>query len=134
MVQMLVVRAGSTEFDEQGRIKGTLDIPLSDAGQGQVGRLIADLHATTPHPKVDVVGRHLDQLGLGRAVRRINGDIRHERTFRELLNADVVLWYSLPGGDAPLDIYYVEPDRLVLVGPTFFSEGTGSRPRVRPGR
>src|SRR5436305_1245804 len=47
MVQMLVVRAGSTEFDEQGRIKGTLDIPLSEAGQGQVGRLIADLHATT---------------------------------------------------------------------------------------
>src|SRR5947207_15931354 len=45
MVQMLVVRAGSTEFDEQGRIKGTLDIPISDAGQGQVGRLIADLHA-----------------------------------------------------------------------------------------
>src|SRR5205807_4562754 len=47
MVQMLVVRAGATEFDEQGRIKGTLDIPLSDAGQGQVGRLIADMHATT---------------------------------------------------------------------------------------
>jgi broad specificity phosphatase PhoE len=44
MVQMLVVRAGATEFDEQGRIKGTLDIPLSEAGQGQVGRLIADLH------------------------------------------------------------------------------------------
>src|SRR5581483_247145 len=30
MVQMLVVRAGATEFDEQGRIKGTLDIPLSE--------------------------------------------------------------------------------------------------------
>jgi phosphoserine phosphatase len=47
MVQILVVRAGSTEFDEQGRIKGTLDIPLSDTGQGQVGRLIADLHTTS---------------------------------------------------------------------------------------
>ncbi|HMC10189.1 MAG TPA: histidine phosphatase family protein [Pirellulaceae bacterium] len=46
MVQMLVVRAGSTDFDEQGRIKGTLDIPLSEAGQGQVGRLIAELHKT----------------------------------------------------------------------------------------
>src|SRR5262245_13459926 len=43
MVQMIVVRAGSTEFDEQGRIKGTLDIPLSEAGQGQVGRLINEL-------------------------------------------------------------------------------------------
>jgi broad specificity phosphatase PhoE len=46
MVQMIVVRAGSTDFDEQGRIKGTLDIPLNSAGQGQVGRLISDLHAT----------------------------------------------------------------------------------------
>jgi len=41
---MIVVRAGSTDFDEQGRIKGTLDIPLNSAGQGQVGRLISDLH------------------------------------------------------------------------------------------
>jgi len=46
MVQMLVVRAGSTDFDEQGRIKGTLDIPLSETGQGQVGRLITELHKT----------------------------------------------------------------------------------------
>ena len=56
-----------------------------------VGSTAADLHATTPPPKVDVVGRHLDQLGLGRPVRRINGDVRHERTFRELLDADVVV-------------------------------------------
>jgi broad specificity phosphatase PhoE len=46
MVQILVVQAGSTEFDEQGRIKGTLDIPLSDAGRGQVGKLIGELHDT----------------------------------------------------------------------------------------
>ena len=46
MVQILVVRAGSTDFDEQGRIKGTLDIPLSEAGLSQVGHLIAELHKT----------------------------------------------------------------------------------------
>jgi phosphoserine phosphatase len=44
MIQIYVVRACSTDFDEQGRIKGTLDIPLSTAGQGQVGRLIEELH------------------------------------------------------------------------------------------
>ena len=44
MVQMYVVRACSTDFDEQGRIKGTLDIPLSDMGRDQVGRLVGDLH------------------------------------------------------------------------------------------
>jgi phosphoserine phosphatase len=43
MVQMLLVRAGSTDFDEQGRIKGTLDIPLNEVGQSQVAQLVADL-------------------------------------------------------------------------------------------
>jgi len=43
MVQVLVVRPGATDFDEQGRIKGTLDIPLSEAGQSQVGRLVGEL-------------------------------------------------------------------------------------------
>jgi phosphoserine phosphatase len=44
MIQMYVVRACSTDFDEQGRIKGTLDIPLSEMGQSQVGRLVGELH------------------------------------------------------------------------------------------
>ena len=34
MVKILLVRAGSTDFDEQGRIKGTLDIPLSETRAG----------------------------------------------------------------------------------------------------
>jgi phosphoserine phosphatase len=46
MVQIVVVRAGSTDFDEQGRIKGTLDIPLSESGLTQVGRLVGELHQT----------------------------------------------------------------------------------------
>ena len=49
-------------------------------------------------------------------------------------SAEVVLWYALPEGDPPLDILYVEPDRTVRVGPTFYSAGSGSRPRVRLGR
>lgn len=46
MVQILLVRPGSTDFDEQGRIKGTLDIPLSEVGALQVGRIVAELHDT----------------------------------------------------------------------------------------
>jgi hypothetical protein len=49
-------------------------------------------------------------------------------------SAEVVLWYGLPEGDPPLDILYLEPDRTVRVGPTFYSAGSGSRPRVRLGR
>ena len=49
-------------------------------------------------------------------------------------SADVVLWYALPEGYPPLDILYLEPERTVRVGPTFYSAGSGSRPRVRLGR
>jgi broad specificity phosphatase PhoE len=45
MVQFLLVRPGSTDFDEQGRIKGTLDIPLNDAGKGQVAGIVAQLQS-----------------------------------------------------------------------------------------
>lgn len=56
-----------------------------------VGSTPADLMATGPPAKVDVVGRHLDQIGLGVPVRRIAGDVRHERVFRELLDTDIVI-------------------------------------------
>jgi broad specificity phosphatase PhoE len=46
MVQFLLIRPGSTDFDEQGRIKGTLDIPLSEVGALQVGRIVAELRDT----------------------------------------------------------------------------------------
>ena len=46
MVQFLLVRPGSTDFDEQRRIKGNLDIPLSDSGKTQVAGIVAQLHDT----------------------------------------------------------------------------------------
>ncbi len=55
------------------------------------GSTIADLRAVAPPPKVDVVGRHLDQLGLTNPVRRVKGDVRKESVFRHLLDADVVI-------------------------------------------
>ena len=43
MVQIVLIRAGATDFDEQGRIQGTLDIPLSSAGKDAVARLSEQL-------------------------------------------------------------------------------------------
>lgn len=43
MVQIVLIRPGSTEFDEQGRIQGTLDIPLSSRGNQEVQRLVGQL-------------------------------------------------------------------------------------------
>lgn len=55
------------------------------------GSSLADLHATIYPPKVDVVGRHLEQLNLGVCIQRINGDVRTELVFRALLDTDVVI-------------------------------------------
>ncbi len=43
MCNVVVVRPGATLFDEQERIKGSLDIPLSEQGQAQVVRVANEL-------------------------------------------------------------------------------------------
>lgn len=43
MVRILLIRSAATDFDEQGRIKGTLDLPLSDVGTAQAERLTAEV-------------------------------------------------------------------------------------------
>ena len=47
MVRILLIRSAATDFDEQGRIKGTLDLPLSDVGTAQAVRLTAELEQVT---------------------------------------------------------------------------------------
>lgn len=43
MVQIVLIRPGSTDYDEQGRIQGTLDIPLNEHGEAEVQRIIQDI-------------------------------------------------------------------------------------------
>jgi phosphoserine phosphatase len=45
MVRFILIRPGSTEFDEQGRIQGTLDIPLSPRGTADVARVSEELRS-----------------------------------------------------------------------------------------
>ncbi len=47
MVRIILVRPGATPFDDQGRIKGCMDMPLSDNGKHQVAKA-ADALATEP--------------------------------------------------------------------------------------
>jgi phosphoserine phosphatase len=45
MLRIILLRPGSTDFDEQGRIQGTLDVPLSHNGAHQVARSVGELSA-----------------------------------------------------------------------------------------
>ncbi|QDU96336.1 histidine phosphatase family protein [Lignipirellula cremea] len=43
MLRIVLVHPGATDFDEQRRIKGTLDLPLSDTGTLQVAQTTREL-------------------------------------------------------------------------------------------
>jgi broad specificity phosphatase PhoE len=43
MLQLLLIRPGSTDMDEQGRIKGSLDLPLNEHGEEQAAQTAAEL-------------------------------------------------------------------------------------------
>ena len=44
MVKLLIIRTGETEYECQGRVQGTLNIPLSEDGRLQIERLAEQLH------------------------------------------------------------------------------------------
>lgn len=46
MFRLVLICPGSTELDEQGRIKGLLDMPLSKTGSSQVERAVGELSGT----------------------------------------------------------------------------------------
>jgi phosphoserine phosphatase len=43
MVQILLIRPGTTEYDQQGRVQGTLNIPLCEDGRQEVEAMIDEL-------------------------------------------------------------------------------------------
>jgi probable phosphoglycerate mutase len=43
MLQIVLIRPGCTDYDEQDRIQGTLDIPLNERGRTEVARLIDEV-------------------------------------------------------------------------------------------
>ncbi|MCA9879372.1 MAG: hypothetical protein KC442_16385 [Thermomicrobiales bacterium] len=46
-------------------------------------------------------------------------------------SVDLVLWFTLPEGLPPQDLLYLDGEQTFQAGPTYFSAGLGSRPRVR---
>lgn len=88
MLRLIIVRPGSTDFDEQGRIKGTLDVPLNDSGERQVRETVVSLHA-----------EHIDAIYTGpcKAARQTAEQLaRHAQTKVKvddrLHNLDLGLW------------------------------------------
>jgi broad specificity phosphatase PhoE len=43
MCEVVLIRSGATSYDEQNRVQGILDIPLSERGRGEVSRMAEEL-------------------------------------------------------------------------------------------
>ncbi len=48
MFEILLIRPGSTDYDQQGRVQGTLDVPLSETGRDEVNALVEQLRRERP--------------------------------------------------------------------------------------
>jgi len=91
MTQVVLIRPGATTYDEQNRVQGILDIPLSDRGRAEVERLAqrlagAELAALYCGPSESVVRT---AEAVGRAV-----GLRPKR-LDEMRNLDQGLWQGL---------------------------------------
>jgi len=88
---LVVIRAGTTDYDLQGRIRGTLDMPLADEG---VAEAKAAAHRiATPLP--DAVYVAPDSASLETAHLMLQGSGLRPRQLDDLANLDQGLWQGL---------------------------------------
>jgi broad specificity phosphatase PhoE len=95
MTQVVLIRPGATAYDEQKRVQGVLDIPLSQRGLAEVAELAGQLAGATLAALYcgpgESVGRTAEVVGraLGLKPKRIE----------ELRNLDCGLWQGLQLGE-----------------------------------
>lgn len=88
--RVLVVRPGATDFDEQGRIKGSLDMPMSDQGRDQA-RTVAEALASQP---IRTIFAAPCQSALQTAALIARGRDVKIKTLVALRNVDHGLWHG----------------------------------------
>jgi broad specificity phosphatase PhoE len=91
MNEILLVRPGATAYDEQNRIQGVLDLPLSDRGRSEVELLVEPLRELTFAAIYCGPGESV--TGTAEALARAAG--LRVKKIDELRNLDMGLWQGL---------------------------------------
>jgi broad specificity phosphatase PhoE len=98
MSQVVLIRAGATAYDEQNRVQGVLDIPLSERGWAEVARLAETL--AEPGPSAPATPLAALYCGPGESVVRTAEIVGkalglRPRRIDDLRNLDQGLWQGL---------------------------------------
>src|SRR5690349_12412629 len=90
MLRIVLVRPGCTDFDQQGRIKGTLDIPLCQDGSRQAAETAEQL----AHLTIDVV--YTSPCSSAHQTAKVIGTARRAKfkVIDDLQNVDHGLWHG----------------------------------------
>lgn len=91
MLEIIVIRPGSTDYDQQGRIQGTLDIPLNDEGRAEVARAAEELK--TRDLQAIYTAESLPAVETAEALAGLLG-VKLKR-LEALTNLDLGLWQGL---------------------------------------
>ncbi len=96
LIKIILVLPGSTDLDSQGRIKGSLDVPLNSNGAQQARQTANELHAvdidmifSSPCLSAQQTAEHLSQDGkikvkVQEELRNLNHGLWHGKSIKEL--------------------------------------------------
>lgn len=91
MIDILLIRAGKTDYDCQHRIQGTLDLPLNEEGWQEVAALAEQLH----QKQVEAIYSGPDQASQQTAELVSVGLQQKVKTNKNLHNLDLGLWQGM---------------------------------------
>lgn len=91
MKRIVLIQPGTTEYDRQGRVQGTLDVPLSEDGRQQVEAMADDLRGLAPS------GLYTSSGQASRQTAELLAELLSlkPRTLDKLTNVDQGLWQGM---------------------------------------
>ncbi len=98
MSTVILIRAGSTDYDEQHRVLGTLDMPVNNRGVEQIREINGQLAAKGIKLQAILTSPEDPACGTAHAVAEVQGGVK-VKEMDELRNVNQGLWQGLPESD-----------------------------------
>ena len=98
MSHVILIRAGATDYYEQSRLLGNLEMPISSAGMAEVQGIVEVMHEQDVAPEAILTAPTDPASTTAQAVSEAFPDAK-VREVDELQNVDQGLWQGLPESD-----------------------------------